>query len=86
MAKDKDKDPEKLHIFINRRRFDEADGVKPVMNGGEIAGLVNVTGDNAKVERESGPDKGEISSTQEIPIKMGQHFLVTRRIVEGGTR
>jgi hypothetical protein len=75
-----------LHIFVNRRKFEQGDGVKPEMTGAEIAGLVNVPADNAVVRRDGGPQKGEeIGATQRIEIKNGDHFLVTRKVVEGGT-
>ncbi len=41
-------------------------------------------GSTAKIEQESGPDKGEIGVSQPVEIKGGMHFLVTRRVVEGG--
>jgi len=79
-------DPEeRLHIFVNRRRFDEGDGVKPRMTGAEIAALVQVPAANAVVRWGSGPQEGqEIPVTETVDIKNGQHFLVTRRVVEGG--
>jgi hypothetical protein len=74
----------KLHIFVNRRKFEEGDGVKPQMTGAEIAALVDVSADNAVVRIDTGPDKGEITSNQSVKIKNGDHFLVTRKVVEGG--
>ena len=38
-----------LHIFVNRRRFEEGDGVKPSMTGAEIAAI------GLRNEREGGP-------------------------------
>ncbi len=74
-----------LHIFVNRRKFEESDGVKATMSGAEIAALVDVPAANAVVRWDTGPDKGtEIAVTQEVNIKVGDHFLVTRKIVEGG--
>ena len=46
-------DSERLHIFVNRRRFDEGDGVKPEMTGREIAALVDTPADNAVVRFDS---------------------------------
>jgi Multiubiquitin len=74
---------EQLHIFVNRRRFEEGDGVLPEMTGKEIAALVGVPADNAVV-REEAPEKRDIGITEKIHIKNGEHFLVTRKIVEGG--
>jgi hypothetical protein len=73
-----------LHIFVNRRKFEEGDGVKEKMTGAEIAALVQVPADSAVVRFDSGPDKREIGIDEVTEIKNGQHFLVTRRIVEGG--
>ena len=73
-----------LHIFVNRRKFEESDGVRPKMSGAEIAALVSVPKENAVIRKESGPDQGEIGVDQVIDIKVGDHFLVTRRVVEGG--
>lgn len=73
-----------LHLFVNRRRFDVSDGVKPVMTGAEIAALVGVASDIAVVRRDTGPDQREIPVTETIEIHQADHFLVTRRVVEGG--
>ena len=74
---------EQLHIFVNRKRFEEGDGVRPEMTGKEIAALVGVPADNAVVREES-PKKRDIGVDEKIHIKNGEHFLVTRKIVEGG--
>jgi multiubiquitin len=81
---DNQKQDERLHVFVNRRRFDEGDGVKPEMTGREIAALVETPADNAVIRFDSGPDKREIGIDEKVPIKNGQHFLVTRKVVEGG--
>ena len=73
-----------LHIFVNRRKFDETHGVQPVMIGRQLAGLVDVPAENAVVRRDSGGDRSEIGLDQSIDVKNGDHFLVTRRTVEGG--
>jgi hypothetical protein len=76
---------EGLHIFVNRRKFEEGDGVRPRMIGAQIAALVGVPADNAVVRIDSGPDKGkQVGINEEIPIKNGEHILVTRQVVEGG--
>lgn len=72
-----------LHIFVNRRKFEEGDGVRPEMTGAQIAALVGVPADNAVVREES-PEKREIGVDEKVHIKNGEHFLVTRKIVEGG--
>ncbi len=73
-----------LFIFVNRRRFEEGDGVQAEMNGGKIAALVEVPPDNAVVRLESAPEPREIGINETIKISAGMQFLVTRRLVEGG--
>jgi hypothetical protein len=72
-----------LHIFVNRRKFDRGDGVKKEMTGAEIAALVGVPPENAVI-REEEPDKREVGVNETVHIKNGEHFLVTRKVVEGG--
>jgi len=74
---------EHLHIFVNRRKFEEGDGVRPEMTGAQIAALVGVPADNAVVREES-PEKREVGVNEVVHIKNGEHFLVTRKVVEGG--
>lgn len=74
---------DRLHIFVNRRNFEEGDGVRPEMTGAQIAALVGVPADNAVIREES-PEKREIGVNETVHIKNGEHFLVTRKIVEGG--
>ena len=78
--------PDKKHpyIFVNRRKFEEGDGVQPVMTGAQIAALVGVPPDNAVVRLETRGEPLEIAITEKIEIKNGMHFLVTRKTVEGG--
>ena len=73
-----------LIIYVNRRKFDEGDGVKPHMTGGEVALLVDVPPENAVVRLDRRGDKREIGEKEEIEIKHDDHFLVTRKVVEGG--
>ena len=87
-----------LHIFVNRRKFEEGDGVRSEMTGRQVAALVNVPAENAIVRVESVPSRGEAGVVVEtgpepgevedldnvITIVNGMQFLVTRRIVEGG--
>ncbi len=73
-----------FHIFVNRRRFGTSDGVKREMTGQEIASLVRVPPDVAVVRREKPPLEGEVGMNQPLKIEGGEHFLVTRRVVEGG--
>ena len=76
-------DHKSIHIFVNRKKFEEGDGVRREMTGKEIAALVGVPADNAVVREES-PEKREIGIDEVVHIKNGEHFLVTRKIVEGG--
>ena len=77
--------PGRLHIFVNRRKFEEGDGVLPRMSGAQLAALVEVPADNAVVRWDTGPTKGEeIAAAQTVEIKNGDHFLVTRKVVEAG--
>ena len=76
---------EQLHIFVNRRKFEEGDGVLPQMTGRQIAALVGVPEDVAVVRRGNSGDSPEISVTDSITVHQGEHFLVTRRTVEGGS-
>jgi hypothetical protein len=83
---DEQKEPQAhkdLHIFVNRRKFDRGDGVKEEMTGAEIAALVGVPAENAVI-REEEPNKREIGVNETLHIKNGEHFLVTRKVVEGG--
>ena len=73
-----------LVIYVNRRKFDEGDGVKPRMTGGDIALLVDVPPGNAVVRLERRGEKREIDEKEKVEIKHDDHFLVTRRVVEGG--
>ncbi len=74
-----------LHIFVNRRKFEEGDGVQAQMTRAALAALVEVPAANAVVRYDSGPNKGkEIETDDPIEVKNGDHFLVTRRVVEGG--
>jgi len=74
---------DRLHIFVNRRKFEEGDGVRPEMTGAQIAALVGAPADNAVIREES-PEKREIGANETVHIRNGEHFLVTRKIVEGG--
>jgi len=76
--------PKELHIFVNRRKFGRSDGVKDRMTGAEIAALVGVPAETAVIRLDTGPDKREIGVTEVVHIQNGQHFLVTRKVVEGG--
>lgn len=73
-----------LHIFVNRRRFDRSHGVTETMTGARISSLVGIDAANAVVRRESGPNKKEVDADEEVSIKNGEHFLVTRRVVDAG--
>lgn len=82
--KDRDKPGKDLHIFVNRRKFGVEEGVQPEMTGRQIAGLVGVPADVAIVRRGNTADSPEIGLDDVIHIKLAEHFLVTRKVVEGG--
>lgn len=73
-----------LQIFVNRRKFGRNDGVKERMTGGEIVALVGVPPESAVIRLDGGSDKREIDVQEVVHIKNGEHFLVTRKVVEGG--
>jgi hypothetical protein len=73
-----------LHIFVNRRRFGPEQGVEHRMTGAQIAALVQVPADLAVVRRENPPHSGGIPINETVEVHNGDHFLVTRRHVEGG--
>lgn len=79
-----DKDRTHLHIFVNRRKFEKGDGVKPIMTGAEIAELIKIQPDNAVIRLEADDKTVEIGINQKVEIKGDLHFLVTRKTVEGG--
>ena len=76
--------PEHLRIFVNRRPFDSGDGVRPEMTGADIAKLVDVPPENAIVREQVGDELRDVGVESEIHVKNGEHFIVTRKIVEGG--
>ncbi len=78
----KDQNKDKLHIFINKIKFDESQGVKHQMTGGELADLVSVTRDNAQITRLR--DNREFSGLDIIDIQNGDHFEIIRKIVPAG--
>jgi hypothetical protein len=81
-AHGKDKDKEKLHIFINKIKFDETQGVKTQMTGGALADLVSVPSENAKITRQK--DNKEFTVADTIDIHMGDHFEIIRKVVPAG--
>ena len=79
---ERDQEEKHPYIFVNRRKFEEGDGVQPVMTEGQIAALIGVPSDNAVVRLET--RDGLILITEPVQIKSGMQFLVTRQTVEGG--
>lgn len=73
---------DKLHIFINKIKFDKGQGVKDSMLGGELADIVSVPRGNAKISRKR--DNKEFSVQDTIDIKMADHFEIIRNVVEAG--
>ena len=73
-----------LFIFVNRRRFTTEDGVKPKMTGAEIAALIGLDRDQAVIRRVHGNQQDPVAVDDVIEVQRAEHFVVTRRIVEGG--
>jgi len=74
-----------LEIFVNGKKKDE--GITNPMSVGAIAALVGLTADTATVRQEQGESgKAGDPLTGEVAIKNGDHFLVTRNGVKGGSR
>ncbi len=67
---------EDLHIFVNRRKFEEGDGVQSEMTGRQIAALVNVPAENAIVRVESVPSPGEVDIVVETSPDQGEVDVV----------
>jgi hypothetical protein len=79
---------ENLVIFVNgKKKTSEDDGVTNPMSVDAIARLAGLTGDTAVVRRRQG-EGGPVGDplTGEVEIKNGDHFVVTRKTVEGGRR
>jgi hypothetical protein len=71
---------EQLHIFVNRRKFEN---IKSTMTVDEIARLVGLTAETATVRREHGGKAGEpLEGT--VELHQADHFVVTRNQVQGG--
>ena len=81
---EKNFDIKHIHIYVNRRKFEEGDGVLPEMTGEQIAALVGVPPDNAVVRLETRHGPEEIPIDKKTEIKDGFNFLVTRKTVQGG--
>ena len=79
---------EHLVIFVNgKKKTSTDDGVTDPMSVDAIARLAGLTGDTAIVRErkgEGGPVGEPLSGS--VPVKNGDHFVVTRRNVEGGCR
>ena len=79
-----EKDRVRPYIIVNRRKFEEGDGVKHIMTGAEIAALIGVQPDNAVIRQETSDEPHPLAVTDKVEIKGGESFLVTRKTVEGG--
>jgi hypothetical protein len=77
-----------LHIFVNGKKKTSAeDGVTSPMAVDAIAKLAGLDGSNAVVRKEQGESgKAGEPLSGEIDVKEGEHFFVTRKTVEGGSR
>ncbi len=75
-----------LEIFVNGKvKTAKQDGVTNPMSVDAIARLVGLTAQTAVVRRRKG-DHGPVSEplSGEVVIECGEHFVVTRKTVEGG--
>jgi hypothetical protein len=75
-----------IHIFVNRQPFNNPPDrrVMPTMTGAQIAALVDVAPDNAIVRREKDGTGPEVGINETVPVESGDHFVVTRKHVDGG--
>jgi hypothetical protein len=73
-----------LSITVNSRLFTEADGVKKVMKGHEIAELVYRQNPRETRVFEVSPQEREIGLDAEVEIQCGEVFDVVRKKVDGG--
>ena len=67
---------EDLHIFVNRRKFEEGDGVRSEMTGWQIADLVNVPAENAIIRVDSVPARAEVEVVVETGPGQGEVDVV----------
>lgn len=75
---------ENFHIFINRRKFEREEGISEQMTGRQVAELVGVPADVGVVRRGNSGNSPEVAMDDPMSIRVGEHFLVTRKVVEGG--
>ena len=73
-----------LAIKVNRLRFTENDGVKPKMQGREIAALVEQNPDQTKVERLTPHGAVAVGLDETVPVQNGDEFKVIRCNVNAG--
>ena len=73
----------KLHIFINNRKYEQEDGVRPIMTPKELAGLVPVDPHKAEVTYKNKDQK--LPMDEPINLKNGDHFEIIRTSVVAGS-
>jgi hypothetical protein len=73
-----------LRIIVNHRVFTEADGVKPIMKGLDVARLVYPENPEQTVVRLHSDGDREIGLDEEVHIHNCEEFDVVRRQVTGG--
>ncbi|MCE0521655.1 MAG: hypothetical protein LV480_01945 [Methylacidiphilales bacterium] len=73
-----------LVITVNHKKFTEAEGVKRLMTGRQIASLVSDTPDKTEVFRLGEGEPKAVGLDQEIEIQCGMQFRVIRNNVAGG--
>jgi hypothetical protein len=73
-----------LEIKVNRLRFTEKDGVKPLMKGREIAKLVEEHPDQTKVEQLTAAGPKPVGLDEEVTIVRCDEFKVIRCNINAG--
>lgn len=72
----------KIHIFINNRKYEQEDGVKPIMTPREMADLIPVDPEKAEVTYKNKDQK--LPLDEPINLKNGDHFEIIRTSVTAG--
>src|SRR5712664_41070 len=73
-----------LAIFVNKKRFTEADGVMHRMTGRQIAALVSDNPDATEVFRLKGGEPEPVPLNKEAHVENCEEFRVIRNNVAGG--
>ncbi|MEM0929138.1 MAG: hypothetical protein AAGI89_07595 [Pseudomonadota bacterium] len=74
-----------LRIWVNRRRFANEAQLKEIKNASDVASLVGVPADNARIDLEGDDGLREVRPSDPVHIENGMSFIVTRQYVLGGS-